>query len=363
MRASRNAMHRVRDTARSVRNSIRTAWDDLLDESKAHPSLSRSVVFGPVPSRRLGRSLGINTLSTKACSYNCVYCQAGRTTACTIHRQDFANPYQLYFLVKERLRELSAHDTTVDYISFVPNGEPTLECSLWQTIRLLREFGIPIAVFTNSSLLWNERVREDLMCADYVSVKVDTAVESTWHRLNRPHQRLHFEGILEGIVEFSRAYGGELTTETMFINGMNDTLEEVRQLGAVLARIRRSASWFAVPTRPPLEAYATAPPPQTLENLRRMVNHTIAGARWLCCPENTDFDGPDDVQEALLGILAVHPMSAPAIEQFLNRKKCTLAELTRLLEEGLVRAVEFSGTTFYTRTEHRHPAAQALHHA
>lgn len=340
----------ISTSAGNLTNGLRTAWNDLKNERSSRASQARSMIFGPVPSRRLGRSLGINTMPAKLCSYDCVYCQAGRTASCSLSRQYVADPFEVYRLAQERIEALQNQAVPIDYISLVPNGEPTLDCTLSKTTRLLREFGYRVAVFTNASLLWNDSVKEDLMCADYVSVKLDTVNETSWQRINRPHPRLCFDAILEGVVDFSRSYNGILTTETMFINSMNDSLEEVRELGRFLARIKRRSSYFLVPVRPPAERYAIPPPPERLSMLSRAVLHTIAGAEMICCPEETDFDGQDDPEEALLGILAVHPMTTAATESFLKKKEGSTVRLQRMLEQHLLRTVEFQGTTFYLRS-------------
>jgi wyosine [tRNA(Phe)-imidazoG37] synthetase (radical SAM superfamily) len=360
---TQSVLRNIRAGSGKLKDGLHTIWADLKNEARASASHKRSMIFGPVPSRRLGRSLGVNTLPTKSCSYDCVYCQAGRTASCTLSRQFFVDPLEVYRLAEERIRTLQAQAVPIDYISLVPNGEPTLDCSLSKTIRCLREFGYKVAVFTNASLLWNDSVKEDLMCADYVSVKVDSVNEASWRRINRPHPRLRFDAILESMVDFSRSYNGILTTETMFIHTMNDSLEEVRDLGRFLARMKRKSSYFAVPVRPPAESYAVAPPPATLSVLSRAVTHTIAGAEMICCPEATDFDGQDDPEEALLGILAVHPMTAAAIEGFLMKKEGTSDRLRRMVEQHILRAVEFRGTTFYLRGTSSPQPIEALHHA
>ena len=346
-----------------ITHGLHTIWTDLKNEGGAHPSPAGSMIFGPVPSRRLGRSLGVNYIPSKTCSYDCVYCQAGRTTSCSVSREFFANPYDVACLVQQRLGSLKEQAIPIDYISLIPNGEPTLDCCISKTIRLLRDSGCRIAVFTNASLLWNDRVKEDLMCAEYVSVKVDTVNEASWIKINRPHPRLQFDAITEGLVDFSRAYNGILTTETMFVNAMNDTLEEVRALGTFLARVKRERSYFAIPLRPPAEGYAIAPPPETLNFLSRSVTSTIAGSEMLCCPEGNDFEGPDDAGEALLGILAVHPMTTAAIESLLRKKEGTIARLQAMVEQHLLHPVEFRGTTFYVKTTSTQQPVEAMHHA
>lgn len=142
-----------------------------------------SLVFGPIPSRRLGRSLGINNSPPKICSYSCVYCQVGLTTHLSTERKEFYSPMIIYTKIKDRLLELKNNKERIDYLSFVPDGEPTLDVNLYETIQLLQDFGIKIAVFTNSSLIWKKEVQAALKLADFVSVKIDALDETTWKHI------------------------------------------------------------------------------------------------------------------------------------------------------------------------------------
>ncbi|RLF19159.1 MAG: radical SAM protein, partial [Thermoprotei archaeon] len=172
--------------------------------------MSSSLVFGPVKSRRLGSSLGVNNIPYKFCTYSCVYCQLGATRSLTTQRRSFYKPEEIVRQVEEFLRKAQVK---VDYVSFVPDGEPTLDVNLKIEIEMLKErVGKPIAVLTNSSLLWMEDVRSSLYEADFVSIKVDSVSEDVWRRVNRPHSSLKLERILEGILEFSRSYRGKLVT-------------------------------------------------------------------------------------------------------------------------------------------------------
>jgi wyosine [tRNA(Phe)-imidazoG37] synthetase (radical SAM superfamily) len=196
--------------------------------------LISSIVFGPVPSRRLGRSLGINNIPPKKCSYSCVYCQLGRTIGAQAKREAFYEPLELARCVREKVRQVREKGESIDYLAFVPDGEPTLDINLGKEIELLRALGIKIAVITNASLLWREDVRQDLQKAHWVCLKVDVATSDTWHGINRPHKHLNLDAILDGILRFARSFQGELTTETMLIRGVNDASREVSKIADFL---------------------------------------------------------------------------------------------------------------------------------
>jgi len=195
------------------------------------------IAFGPVPSRRLGRSLGINNIPPKVCTYSCVYCQVGRTTEMTIGRRKFYDPDEVLQDVQEKICKSDEAGEPIDYLTFVPDGEPTLDANLGREIERLKPLGIPIAVITNNSLLSRQDVRDDLMGADWVSLKVDVVEERTWRRVNRPHGRLELASMLEGALTFAQSFQGRLVTETMLVAGVNDGEEHLSQVAGFLERL------------------------------------------------------------------------------------------------------------------------------
>ena len=195
------------------------------------------IAFGPVPSRRLGRSLGINNIPPKICTFACVYCQLGRTLKMQVDRRAFYKPEDVASAVREKVEKATASGEPIDYLTFVPDGEPTLDANLGREIELLKPLGIKIAVITNSSLIWRVDVREDLLGADWVSLKVDAAQEDVWRRIDRPHGSLRLARVLDGMLEFARDYCGELVTETMLARDVNDGEDHVRAVADFLTRL------------------------------------------------------------------------------------------------------------------------------
>ena len=184
-------------------------------------------IFGPVPSRRLGRSLGINNIPSKYCSYSCIYCQVGRTKNLTIKRRKF---YDISSILNELIPVLNRlGEKSIDYITFVPDGEPTLDINLGKIAREIREItDIPLAILTNSSLLFMEDVRNDLTYFNLVSLKIDSVIDKIWRKINRPYGKLDINKILEGIIEFRDIYNGKIITETMIIKNINDSIENFK---------------------------------------------------------------------------------------------------------------------------------------
>lgn len=191
--------------------------------------LVMSIVYGPVPSRRLGRSLGINNIPPKICSYSCIYCQLGNTTNMQVQRTNFYEPEEIARAVQEKVNQARKKGEPIDYLTFVPDGEPTLDVNLGREIELLRPLGIKIAVITNASLIWREDVRQDLQEAAWVSLKVDAVSKDTWRRINRPHKLLRLENIFDGMLEFTNTFDGDLATETMLVQGVNDSGRELKE--------------------------------------------------------------------------------------------------------------------------------------
>jgi wyosine [tRNA(Phe)-imidazoG37] synthetase (radical SAM superfamily) len=224
------------------------------------------LVYGPVPSRRLGRSLGLNNIPYKYCSYSCIYCQVGLTTKMQAEPAVFYRPEALLLETKARINKVGADGHTVDYISFVPDGEPTLDKNLGTLISMLKqELHYPVAVITNGSLLWREEVAEAVSRADWVSVKVDSVVASIWQRINKPDRRLELPKVLEGIRTFASRYRGELVSETMLVDQLNTAARELTVLADYLSGISPSKAYLSVPYRPPAISSVHIPDPEQLK--------------------------------------------------------------------------------------------------
>jgi len=266
------------------------------------------LVFGPVPSRRLGRSLGINNVPPKSCSYSCVYCQVGTTPQRTIERRAFHSPEEVVCAVLRRVQSLREQGQHVDYLTFVPDGEPTLDVHLGQEIDRLRSLEVPIAVITNGSLLGNEDVRATLNRTQWVSIKVDAVEVPTWQQVNRPHDALALEQVLAGLRAFSRGFEGELATETMLVRGLNDRPAALESTATFLAELGPAVAYVAVPTRPPSEGWVRAPDEEVVTAAHEIFSRHLPRVELLVGWEGSDFGTSGDAVEDLLAISAVHPL-------------------------------------------------------
>lgn len=218
-----------------------------------------NIAFGPVPTRRLGHSLGINNIPPKHCTYSCVYCPIGRTRATELLPYAFYPPERVICAVTERVRELRRMHRPIAHLSFFPDGDPTLDRHLAEEIDGLLPLDIPIAVFTNGSLLWHPEVRAALDEAAVVSVKVDAAMEPIWWGINRPDPALSFDTVVAGMREFAAEFIGRLLTETVLVAGINDDEANLQQTARLVSELRPDVAYLTVPTRRPAESWCKAP--------------------------------------------------------------------------------------------------------
>ena len=310
------------------------------------------IAFGPVPSRRLGRSLGINNIPPKACTYSCVYCQLGRTTRMQVERRAFYPPEEVLKEVRDKVAKARERGEAVDYLTFVPDGEPTLDANLGRAVELLRPLGIPIAVISNASLVWREDVRRDLAKADWVSLKVDSRREAVWRRINRPHRTLQLTAILEGMLEFAEVYPGELVTETMLVEGVNDSGAHLQPVADFLAELRPGRAYLSIPTRPPAEVGVRSPDEEALNQAYQILSKRVERVEYLIGYEGNAFACTGNAQEDLLSITAVHPMREEAVAELLARAGADWPVVHRLIAQGQLVETEYEGRKFYVRKFH-----------
>jgi wyosine [tRNA(Phe)-imidazoG37] synthetase (radical SAM superfamily) len=307
------------------------------------------LTFGPVPSRRLGRSLGINNIPPKACSYSCVYCQVGPTQATEIVLRKFYAPDQIYREVEKHLVQTREKGDRVDYLTFVPDGEPTLDAQLSETIECLRPLGIPVAIISNASLIWREEVRESLMKADWVSLKVDAIDESLWRQLNRPHPSLDHQAILNGMLVFADDFRGTLATESMFVKGLNDNDQTANDLAGFLGKLGPDIAYLSVPTRPPTEQSVHAPDEATLNRVYQIISRKAKKLELLTGYEGNAFASTGDVAEDLLSITSVHPMREEAVRKLLDKAGTHWHVVEQLIAEEQLKLTMYEGRKFYVR--------------
>ena len=307
------------------------------------------ISFGPVPSRRLGRSLGINNIPAKICTYSCVYCQVGKTTRMQVDRAPFYPPEEILRDVEHKVEQAQKRGESIDYLTFVPDGEPTLDAHLGQEIELLKSLGLKIAVITNSSLIWREDVRSELAKADWVSLKMDALTEKKWHRINRPQGSLKQKAILRDMAAFADDYSGTLVTETMLVKDLNDSVKNLRKIAVFLNNLQPHKAYLSIPTRPPAEKWVHPPQENVLNQAFQVLNQKPFPVEYLIGYEGNAFSFTGDVENDLLSITAVHPMRQDAINEFLMRAGADWHIVHRLISQSQLVEAEYEGKKFYMR--------------
>jgi len=307
------------------------------------------LVFGPVPSRRLGVSLGINHIPPKHCPYACIYCQAGKTTCMEISRRAFYPLDQILCEVEDRISQCSKTGRTIDYLTLVPDGEPTLDINLGRLIEGLKKFAIPIAVISNAALIDRPDVQDELLQADWVSLKVDAVDETLWRKINRPHRRLSLAKILDGTLAFRKNYQGELVTESMLVADANDCGAAVHLLCDFLLELQPFRSYLSIPTRPPAESSGVAPSPEALQEILQISAGRISFIEWLFDAEIGDFVSTGNLADDILSIMAVHPLREEALRKMVAGVKSDWGVVEDLIKAGEIFSIDYRNERYFLR--------------
>ncbi|MCB8920313.1 MAG: radical SAM protein [Ardenticatenaceae bacterium] len=311
-------------------------------------------VFGPVPSRRLGQSLGIDTIPLKTCNWNCVYCQLGRTVPLTNERKEYFPRADILAEVKATLD--SHQPGEIDWVTFVGSGEPTLHSGIGWLIREVKALtDIPVAMITNGSLLYLPEVRRDLALADVVMPSLDAGTAVLYRQLNRPHPDVTFDRLVEGMIAFRQAYSGQIWVEVMLMQGLNDTEAALQAIAAVLRRIQPDEVHINLPTRPPAETWVQEPDEDGLLRARVILGdiatvvHPAAG--------EFDLGGFETAVDAIIAIITRHPMRQEELEQALARwtPGHVREALRDLAASGQAQVIERYGMRFWSAAPSHYP--------
>ncbi len=307
-------------------------------------------VYGPVPSRRLGLSLGISPLPRKTCNYACIYCQLGRTNPLTIMRGQF---YLVEAILAELKQVLSHAELSYDIITIVGEGEPTLFADLELLIDGIKALtSKPIAVITNGALLSDEQVVQALLKADFVLPSLDAVNEKQFKQINRPHGSISYQEVLQGLIDFSKRYPGQLWLEIMFVKGFNDDAATLQKMAELLKMIRYDRLFLNTPVRPPAEPEAEAATPEFMEKAS-----ILLGGIAIDLLSSAGFysEATDDF-EAVISTIQRHPMNQFEILDFLKSRKCSKPEvlLAKLNADPAVECIYYKGYNTY-RLKVRNP--------
>ncbi|MFH0990815.1 MAG: radical SAM protein [bacterium] len=304
-------------------------------------------IFGPVPSRRLGLSLGVDIIPFKTCTLDCIYCEVGETDKKTLLRKEYYPTDEVLAEVFDALQTLG----TIDYLTFSGSGEPTLHSGLGVMIDTLKKkTGIPVCVITNGTLLHLPDVREDLKQADVVIPSLDAATEEVFLKINRPHPKLSLSQMIDGMVAFRKQYKGQLWLEILFAKGINDTDTEIQQLKAVIERLNPHKIQLNTVVRPPADSSAEPVDEKRLQEINSFLGgrcEIIGHYSRKCDPQQSDIG-----EDAAIRLLQMRAMTVEGMASALHLPQGTLARLLQELESsGKIIAFWFEGQQFFRAKE------------
>jgi wyosine [tRNA(Phe)-imidazoG37] synthetase (radical SAM superfamily) len=264
-------------------------------------------------------------------------------------RRSFYDPEEIRQAVKEKFARVVGAGESIDYLTFVPDGEPTLDINLGREIDLLKPLGIKIAVISNASLVRDQSVCEDLLKADLVSLKVDAVIPTTWHRINRPVRSLNLPKILDATLEFAKVYEGDLITETMLVRHLNNNSKQIKAIADYLAELRPSKSYLSIPTRPPALGWVQAPRRDSIDRAYKILHERIPQSDCMIEYEGNQFTSTGDIEKDLLSIAAVHPLRKEAVDRLLAQAGADWDIVNKLIAEGQIVDEEYEGQIIYKR--------------
>src|SRR4030042_4360051 len=301
-------------------------------------------LYGPVPSRRLGRSLGIDLVPQKICTYDCIYCQIGNTTEKTLSRKEYVPVKEIMEEVERFLKEGTA---SIDYLSLTGSGEPTLHSQIRSVIERIKTItSIPVAVLTNGSLLYEEEVRQDLLRTDIVLPSLDAVSSEVFMKINRPRPGFSVEQVIEGLVKFRKVYKGQIWLEILFCKDVNDGKEELLRIKKVIDRIQPDRIHINTVVRPPSEKWAVPLNQREMEEIRAFLGEKAEII--------SEFDrhppvvSERDIKEEILKILKRRPLSLSDLSKGMGITSDELeAYLDPLIQEGKIQSRPFGDSIYY----------------
>jgi wyosine [tRNA(Phe)-imidazoG37] synthetase (radical SAM superfamily) len=311
-------------------------------------------VFGPVPSRRLGQSLGIDPVPLKTCNWNCVYCQLGRSRPLINDRKAY---YPRQEILNEVQQALSAHAPgEIDWVTFVGSGETTLHSEIGWLIQQVKSITeLPVAVITNGALLYLPEVRQALSAADAVMPSLDAGNAQLYRKIDRPHGEVTFERHIEGLLKFRQEYTGKLWIEVMLVKRLNDTEAALSEIAGLLNQIQPDEVHILQPDRPPVETWVQPTDQEGLLRARAILGDVAS----LIHPATGSFDlsGAETLLQAIIGIITRHPMRQEEIEQALARwsPEQVSHTLQKLTDSGQAQVVERYGVNFWSASPAFYP--------
>lgn len=299
-------------------------------------------LFGPVPSRRLGRSLGVDLIPPKTCPYDCLYCEVGPTTHQTLARRDYGTDA----IIQELKDHLSHPKMELDFITLAGSGEPTLNLGLSRIIKAVKEMtDTPVAVLTNGALLYLGEVREALTAATLVLPSLDAAREETFRLINRPLPDFSLEQLLTGLIAFRQEFAGQIWLEIMVLKGLNDGEADLTALRQAIRKIAPDKVQLNTAVRPVVEDYAQ---PLTAGEMAAVATFLGEGVEVIAAFNRDQVAQADSSDAAFLEVLARRPMTAQDLAQALGLPLPLVQKrLQHLCESGRISYNFYQDQGFY----------------
>ncbi len=308
-------------------------------------------VFGPIPSRRLGMSLGVDLVPHKICNYDCVFCEVGRTVRTVNVRKEYIKKEDIISELERFFESFS--DQQVDHITLTGSGETTLNVKLGEIIREIKErFSYPVAVLTHSGNIYDPQVREELSYADVVCPSLDAATQEVFEKVNRPHPGIKVGDVVEGLRKFREIFGGTMLLEVLLVDGINNTEEELEKIGEAVRYIEPDSVQINTVDRP--GAYPEAKPltHEQLEFARSVLEkyhpNVVVLSRIYRHLEKVRFASEEEFIEELLNMIKRRPMTTLDIVASTGLDFFEVSDVVKkLLENGKLEEVKLNGNRFY----------------
>jgi wyosine [tRNA(Phe)-imidazoG37] synthetase (radical SAM superfamily) len=305
--------------------------------------VNKSHLYGPVNSRRLGISLGVDIVPYKVCSFDCIYCQVGQTTSKMITRKKYFSTAKIL----QEIDQILSLGKKINYITLSGSGEPTLNSNIGIIIKEIKKLThIPVAVITNSSLLCDKYVQEELMEVDVLLPSLDAVREKTFKLINQPHKALCLSKILSGLKDFRKKFKGKIWLEIMLIKNINDSLEELMSIRKEIKNLSPDKVQLNTVVRPPREKGVEA---LNLEELNRVKN--ILGGNCEIIVHTGKMEKiiySQDIEKDIISLISRRSITLADISNSLGMKSNKLREYLKNLEKkNKIKKIKYKGVTFY----------------
>lgn len=313
-----------------------------------------TTIYGPVPSRRLGLSLGIDPIPLKTCNWNCVYCQLGRSTPLVNERREWIPTAA----IMEELAAVLANapPDSIDWITFVGSGEPTLHSGLGEMMRQVKQMtALPVGLITNGALFYRPEVRRDVLAADAIMPTLSAGSAELHHLLHRHHPDVSFACHVAGLIALRREFTGQLWLELMLIAGMNDTVAALTDIARIVAQIKPDEIHITLPTRPPAETWVAPPEEEALMQATAILGEVARVVHPLVGTFQLAVNG--DLCAAIADLVQRHPLSEAQVDALLAAHSAeSLAVVKqRCLDSGRIRCIERFRITFWIAAAAHYP--------